>query len=218
MGSLVFLEPGTATVEESRLKALFKAEACCIYGLPSEAPLQTVLECGELAISKLSKYYSVCRRRNSSITSNTSTASELRTTSSDGNIGGSPNAAARDTNTTLTESWTDLPQFPVEVPLPDKMSFHSIVICPVSKAPITDENYSVLLQCGHIIGNESIQRLPKSGGRLTFKCPTCQTEQNSYHTRRVHFGASTDPSGALEETSESRIYGGGPRFMTKESS
>lgn len=70
--------------------------------------------------------------------------------------------------------WTTQDELPVELPLPARMRFHSIFVCPVSKEQGTEKNPPMIMPCGHVIAKESLLRLSKNAQR--FKCPYCPGE------------------------------------------
>ncbi|MCJ1309754.1 hypothetical protein MMC25_003415, partial [Agyrium rufum] len=70
--------------------------------------------------------------------------------------------------------WTTQHELPVEILLPSSYQFHSIFVCPVSKEQATDDNPPMMMPCGHVVAEESLNRLGKSGGK--FKCPYCPGE------------------------------------------
>lgn len=80
-------------------------------------------------------------------------------------------------------SWTTESELPVEVPLPPSFSFHSVFVCPVSKEQSTDKNPPMMMQCGHVIAKESMERVSR-GGR--FKCPYCPAENHPNTAKRVY--------------------------------
>ncbi|KAF2638335.1 hypothetical protein P280DRAFT_405161 [Massarina eburnea CBS 473.64] len=82
---------------------------------------------------------------------------------------------------TRTE-WTTQNELPVEIPLPPTYHFHSIFVCPVSKEQSTDQNPPMMMPCGHVIAQESLDRLSK-GAR--FKCPYCPGESHPRDARKV---------------------------------
>ncbi|KAF2246600.1 hypothetical protein BU26DRAFT_521053 [Trematosphaeria pertusa] len=82
---------------------------------------------------------------------------------------------------TRTE-WTTQNELPVEIPLPPSYHFHSIFVCPVSKEQSTDQNPPMMMPCGHVIADESLQRLSK-GAR--FKCPYCPSESHPRDAKKV---------------------------------
>ncbi|KAL1971845.1 hypothetical protein VTN31DRAFT_1933 [Thermomyces dupontii] len=78
--------------------------------------------------------------------------------------------------------WTSQNELPVEIPLPPSYLFHSIFVCPVSKEQTTDQNPPMMMPCGHVIANDSLQRLSKGG---KFKCPYCPSESHARDARKV---------------------------------
>ncbi|KAL6705982.1 hypothetical protein ACN47E_006261 [Coniothyrium glycines] len=78
--------------------------------------------------------------------------------------------------------WTTQNELPVEIPLPSQYHFHSIFVCPVSKEQTTDANPPMMMPCGHVIAQESLDKLSK-GAR--FKCPYCPSESHPRDARKV---------------------------------
>ena len=78
--------------------------------------------------------------------------------------------------------WTTQHELPVEIPLPSQYHFHSIFVCPVSKEQTTDANPPMMMPCGHVIAQESLDKLSK-GAR--FKCPYCPSESHPRDARKV---------------------------------
>lgn len=78
--------------------------------------------------------------------------------------------------------WTTQNELPVEIPLPSQYHFHSIFVCPVSKEQTTDANPPMMMPCGHVIAQESLDKLSK-GAR--FKCPYCPNESHPRDARKV---------------------------------
>lgn len=78
--------------------------------------------------------------------------------------------------------WTSQNELPVEIPLPSQYHFHSIFVCPVSKEQTTDANPPMMMPCGHVIAQESLDKLSK-GAR--FKCPYCPNESHPREARKV---------------------------------
>lgn len=86
-------------------------------------------------------------------------------------------------NRTKRTEWTSLGEAPVEVPLPPGFVFHSIYVCPVSKEQCTEANPPMLLPCGHMIAQTSLDLLSK-GNR--FKCHYCPVESHPRDAKRVY--------------------------------
>ncbi|KAL1612800.1 hypothetical protein SLS60_001029 [Paraconiothyrium brasiliense] len=82
---------------------------------------------------------------------------------------------------TRTE-WTTQNELPVEIPLPPTYHFHSIFVCPVSKEQSTDANPPMMMPCGHVIAQESLDRISKG---TRFKCPYCPMESHPRDARKV---------------------------------
>ncbi|EIW68576.1 hypothetical protein TREMEDRAFT_71847 [Tremella mesenterica DSM 1558] len=80
-------------------------------------------------------------------------------------------------------TWTELP---MQVPLPPSRRYHSIFVCPVSKEQASEMNPPTMLSCGHVIAEESFNRLLKSGRRPA-KCPYCPTETSQAAAQRLYF-------------------------------
>ncbi|KAH7080036.1 CTLH/CRA C-terminal to lish motif domain-containing protein [Paraphoma chrysanthemicola] len=78
--------------------------------------------------------------------------------------------------------WTTQNELPVEIPLPTQYHFHSIFVCPVSKEQTTDANPPMMMPCGHVIAQESLDKLSK-GAR--FKCPYCPNESHPRDAKKV---------------------------------
>jgi hypothetical protein len=77
-------------------------------------------------------------------------------------------------------------QLPVPVELDREFQFHSIFVCPVLKEQSTDENPPMLMQCGHVLCKQSINKMSKNGSK-TFKCPYCPSDIDSTQCRQLHF-------------------------------
>ncbi|CAZ86283.1 unnamed protein product [Tuber melanosporum] len=81
--------------------------------------------------------------------------------------------------------WSTVNELPAEIALPPGYQFHSIFVCPVSKDQTTDSNPPMMLPCGHVIAQESLQRLAKGGSSVTLKCPYCPRESSLHHAKPV---------------------------------
>ncbi|KAF2017525.1 hypothetical protein BU24DRAFT_367445 [Aaosphaeria arxii CBS 175.79] len=79
--------------------------------------------------------------------------------------------------------WTTQNELPVEIPLPPSYHFHSIFVCPVSKEQSTDENPPMMMPCGHVIAQESLEKISKG---TRFKCPYCPNESHSRDAKKVY--------------------------------
>ena len=78
--------------------------------------------------------------------------------------------------------WTTENELPVEILLPPAYQFHSIFVCPVSKEQTTDLNPPMMMPCGHVVAQESLQRLSKG---TRFKCPYCPGESHPRDAKKV---------------------------------
>ncbi|GAB1310026.1 Regulator of gluconeogenesis Rmd5 [Madurella fahalii] len=78
--------------------------------------------------------------------------------------------------------WTTAHELPFETPLPESMLYHSIFVCPVSKEQTTDANPPMVIPCGHMLAQETLQKLCKG---TRFKCPYCPSEGQMKDARRI---------------------------------
>lgn len=69
--------------------------------------------------------------------------------------------------------WSTKNELPVEIALPEKMRYHQVFVCPVSKEQATKENPPMRMPCGHVLAKQSLVAVSK-GQR--FKCPYCPGE------------------------------------------
>ncbi|KAI8810743.1 CTLH/CRA C-terminal to lish motif domain-containing protein [Cladochytrium replicatum] len=83
--------------------------------------------------------------------------------------------------------WTQAGELPVEIPLHPRYRFHSVFACPVSKEMATEENPPMMMECGHVICKESLNRLCKNNMATRFKCPYCPQESIANAAIRVYF-------------------------------
>eukprot|EP01132_Coremiostelium_polycephalum_P003919 gene3919-4894_t len=75
----------------------------------------------------------------------------------------------------------------VEIDVDPNYKFHSVFACPVSREQSTKNNPPVMLQCGHLLCRNSMQKLLK-GSSTRFKCPYCPTEQSLVHEQSTTTG------------------------------
>ncbi|TXT13372.1 hypothetical protein VHUM_00739 [Vanrija humicola] len=80
-------------------------------------------------------------------------------------------------------TWHELP---MEVPLPNGRQYHSVFVCPVSKEQTTEANPPKMLQCGHVIAQDSFNRMLAKGARPV-KCPYCPQETTAQQAQRLYF-------------------------------
>lgn len=78
-------------------------------------------------------------------------------------------------------AWNSSDELPFEVQMPKWLMFHPIFICPVSREEASTENPPMVLPCGHIISESSLNQLSHQG-RVNFKCPYCP--QTSLHQEK----------------------------------
>jgi len=78
--------------------------------------------------------------------------------------------------------WTTANELAFETPLPEKMLYHSIFVCPVSKEQTTESNPPMMIPCGHVLAKETLQRLCKG---VRFKCPYCPSEGQMKDARQI---------------------------------
>lgn len=80
--------------------------------------------------------------------------------------------------------WSQLDEFPIELPVLNNMNYHSVFVCPVSKEHTSETNPPMRLTCGHVICKECVSKLSK-GTALRFKCPYCPTESFSSQAKKI---------------------------------
>ncbi|RVD90786.1 protein RMD5 like protein [Tubulinosema ratisbonensis] len=57
--------------------------------------------------------------------------------------------------------------------LPLTELYHSVFVCPVLKNACDAFNLPCLLECGHVISQNAITQITKTGNKASFKCPYC---------------------------------------------
>ncbi|KAJ3224625.1 hypothetical protein HK099_008170 [Clydaea vesicula] len=78
--------------------------------------------------------------------------------------------------------WSAAGELPVEIPLLNSQRYHSIFSCPVTKEQGSEENPPMMINCGHVVAKESLNRLSK--GPSKFKCPYCPIESTASQAMR----------------------------------
>jgi hypothetical protein len=79
--------------------------------------------------------------------------------------------------------WTN--PLPTEIKLSQDLRFHSTFVCPITKEVATPSNPPMMLPCGHLIAQGTMDRLIAGTVRLKLKCPTCPTEATEKETKQV---------------------------------
>ena len=82
-------------------------------------------------------------------------------------------------------AWADAPALPLEIDLGSGYHFHSVFMCPVSREQSSRDNPPMRLQCGHVVCEQSLRKLPRSAGRI--KCPYCPAEVSVADSLRLFF-------------------------------
>jgi hypothetical protein len=78
-------------------------------------------------------------------------------------------------------------ELPFEIKLPNQFKFHSLFICPVTKEISNKDNPPMLLNCGHCVSKNALEKMEKTGtGRNQIKCPTCPNKQNYKDAKELH--------------------------------
>ncbi|KAG8533936.1 uncharacterized protein KY384_001677 [Bacidia gigantensis] len=80
--------------------------------------------------------------------------------------------------------WTTAQELPHEVALPQNYLYHSIFVCPVSKAQTTDDNPPMMMPCGHVIAQDTMATMSRGS---KFKCPYCPNESRPEEARKLFF-------------------------------
>ncbi|OIW24025.1 hypothetical protein CONLIGDRAFT_121509 [Coniochaeta ligniaria NRRL 30616] len=79
-------------------------------------------------------------------------------------------------------AWTTADELAFETPLPQRMVYHSIFVCPVSKEQTTEANPPMMIPCGHVLAKETLTKLCKG---TRFKCPYCPSDGNIKDARQI---------------------------------
>ncbi|RKP02605.1 hypothetical protein CXG81DRAFT_10588 [Caulochytrium protostelioides] len=84
-------------------------------------------------------------------------------------------------------AWTQTSEMSVELPLINRVRYHSTFVCPVSKEQGTDANPPMLLTCGHMIARESLNRISKGQMNSKIKCTYCPGETIASQAQQLYF-------------------------------
>ena len=79
-------------------------------------------------------------------------------------------------------AWTTADELAFETPLPARMVYHSIFVCPVSKEQTTESNPPMMIPCGHVLAKETLTKLCKG---TRFKCPYCPSDGNIKDAKQI---------------------------------
>ena len=168
MGALVFAENLQSSPYqhllrddncEDDLSYPFIREFCSLLGLSADSPLYIASTAGAIALPTLLKLQTIMKEKRTEWT----TQHELPVSN-------------------VFQMCRHINAVQVEIPLPPCFQFHSIFVCPVSKEQATDENPPMMMPCGHVVAQESLQRLGKNS---RFKCPYCPGESSITEAIRV---------------------------------
>lgn len=140
----------------------FNREFCSLLGLSADSPLFIAATAGAVALPVLLKMQSIMKEKRTEWT----TQHELPASH----------------YLFLLGSTSTLILHKVEIPLPSQYHFHSIFVCPVSKEQSTDANPPLMMPCGHVIAQESLDKISKAA---RFKCPYCPNESHPRDARKV---------------------------------
>lgn len=162
----LFADPERAWADAANA---FTREFCSLLGLAAESPLYIAATAGAIALPTLLKMAAIMKDKKTEW----STVNELPVHSP--SFHSLPNTTPTDTP----------PPQQAEIALPPGYQFHSIFVCPVSKDQTTESNPPMMLPCGHVIAQESLQRLAKGGSTVSLKCPYCPRECSLSQAKRV---------------------------------
>ncbi|CAA3003647.1 protein RMD5 homolog [Olea europaea var. sylvestris] len=84
------------------------------------------------------------------------------------------------------QEWQSMKQLPVPVDLDTEFQFHSVFVCPVSRDQASEENPPMLLPCGHVLCQQSINKLSKNNSTRRFKCPYCPSEVEAGQCKQLY--------------------------------
>lgn len=87
-------------------------------------------------------------------------------------------------------------ELPFTISLEKSLYFHSTLICPVSKETCSAENRPMLFDCGHVVSENSINKMrgldsmlqsERESSNVKVKCPTCPNRQELSKLRIIHY-------------------------------
>eukprot|EP00924_Labyrinthula_sp_SR-Ha-C_P003436 augustus_masked-scaffold_15-processed-gene-9.51-mRNA-1 protein AED:0.86 eAED:0.86 QI:0/-1/0/1/-1/1/1/0/445 len=179
-----------------QLESLFTNVFSSLHGISSQNPLEALIEVGNEALPKLAKAFSFRTNKFNPDYLNLDSESQQEEEPSDENQSGDEttpieNGHEPGINQSEPGDWTQLKELPIDsTSLLGKKAkerkFHSVICCPITKEAVTKENPAVLLQCGHVVAKNSLNKMRKtSNGEV--KCPTCPNEQDPKEILVLHF-------------------------------
>lgn len=147
----------------------FTREFCSLLGLSADSPLYIAATAGAIALPHLLKLQNIMEKTRTEWT----TQNELPV---------SPSTCGPVYPQLDLSEWLANNGPQVEIPLPPTYHFHSIFVCPVSKEQSTDANPPMMMPCGHVIAQESLDRISRG---TKFKCPYCPGESHPREAKKV---------------------------------
>jgi len=190
MAHLIFSESGIAEKQFKHLEEITKSHLYNYYSISSTSLLETSCIAGIQAYETLERFVKIKTKANILCPEVNESQLYKRTRNILSRIPfAAEEAVASEILVGLVEerndfNWISMAEFPVQVRFPE-FKFHSVFICPVTRASLAAGDFPMLLACGHVISNQSLVKISRSNGR--FKCPTCQADQEISFATRVFF-------------------------------